>query len=83
LQHECLMQLRVYHPHGSIAADTFDLDASVNLILDSGSTHWVAVEYPASVCMLGVRQVEDGLALGSSSFAIVVPSYLVGGAGAE
>jgi hypothetical protein len=74
VQCECAVQLRVYHPQGSAQTGALDLDKGLNLLLDSGSSHWMAVEYPAWLRMHGVRQAEDGLGLGSSSFALVPPT---------
>jgi hypothetical protein len=64
----------MYHPQGSAQTGALDLDKGLNLLLDSGSSHWMAVEYPAWLRMHGVRQAEDGLGLGSSSFALVPPT---------
>jgi hypothetical protein len=74
VQCECAVQLRMYHPQGSAQTGALDLDKVFNLLLDSGSSHWMAVEYPAWLLMHGVRQAEDGLGLGSSSFALVPPT---------
>jgi hypothetical protein len=69
---ECAVQLRVYHPAGSVAGETLHLDVYINLLLDSGSMHWMAIDYPAELEMQCVRPaVEDALGLGSSSFALL------------
>jgi hypothetical protein len=69
---ECAVQLRVYHPAGSVAGEALDLDVCINLLLDSGSMHWMAIKYPAELEMQYVRPAaEDCLGLGSSSFALL------------
>jgi hypothetical protein len=46
VQCECALQLRVCYPLGCVGASSLDLDAGLNLLLASGSSHWMAVEYP-------------------------------------
>jgi hypothetical protein len=73
---ECPEQLRVYHPDGVMKRYRMLLDSCMNLLLDSGSGHWMASEYPVGLEMAVVRQAaEDELGLGSSSFAVLPPMF--------
>jgi hypothetical protein len=54
--------------------DKLELGSCMNLLLDSGSWQWAAIEYPAEWEIAVARQAAEGdLGLGSSSFAVLLP----------
>jgi hypothetical protein len=71
---ECAVQLRGHHPQGSVGASSVDLDAGLNQLLDSGSSHWMAVEYPEPAWLhmpgVGSSRPRMGWALAAAAAAL-------------